>query len=458
MLGSLLLKVPLTAKAALDSRSAGRIGGLPDRLILDSPCRNGVNSAVDQQAERSVARGFLFADLRGYSAFVERHGDRSGAELLRSFRDLVRATIGSFDGGEIRTEGDSFYLVFGSPSEAVRCGLAILDAAPTTTTATGHGIAVGIGVHAGETVSLDEAYVGSAVNIAARVCAVARAGELLVTDAVRAMTRTYLDVGFIPAGRRRLKGISEPIALYRVLATRDAAKARSAGRLGLPPGLRAIALGSVAVAIVLLGIGARALLGGGPTGEEPAADDAFGPAASSSVTIRPAVSAAAGDTPFPNAAEQALRDRIDDDVARHCQRAQPDEVPEMRYSISEDPYSGPLAIEAGLRCTLGSASEPDTVWYWHFTQVWAASEFFFQAAGTRSRPPGDCATDNRAHGSWDFGDESGRVLCVAGSRDAQLIWTYASDDRVMGTAVRGDSDVRVIYQWWREQARTLRDS
>lgn len=170
------------------------------------------------------------------------------------------------------------------------------------------------------------------------------------------------------------------------------------------------------------------------------------------------MSAAAGDTPFPNAAEQALRDRIDDDVARHCQRAQPDEVPKMRYATAEAAYDGPLAIEAGLRCTLGSASEPDTVWYWHFTQVWAASEFFFQTAGTRSLPPGDCATDDRAHGSWDFGDESGRVLCVVGSRDAQLIWTYGSDERVMGTAVRGDSDVRVIYQWWREHARTLRDS
>jgi class 3 adenylate cyclase len=166
---------------------------------------------------QSIARGFLFADLRGYSAYVERHGDRAGADLLVRYRDLVRAAVREFDGAEIRTEGDSFYLAFDSPSAALLCGLAILSAAGGQTDASSDPILVGIGVHAGETVTLDEGYVGSAVNIAARVCAQAKAGELLATDAVRALTRTYLDVTFEPAGRRRLKGIGEPMAVYRVL-------------------------------------------------------------------------------------------------------------------------------------------------------------------------------------------------------------------------------------------------
>jgi class 3 adenylate cyclase len=63
------------------------------------------------------------------------------------------------------------------------------------------------------------------VNIAARVCSQARAGQLLVTDAVRSLTRTYLDVGFQPVGRRRLKGIAEPVSLYRVTAERAVAAA-----------------------------------------------------------------------------------------------------------------------------------------------------------------------------------------------------------------------------------------
>lgn len=233
----------------------------------------------------SVARGFLFADLRGYSAFVERHGDRAGAELLRAYRDLVRAAIADFDGAEIRTEGDSFYLVFDSPSSAVLCGLAILDATSRTTTASGHGIPVGIGVHAGETVATDEGYVGSVVNIAARVCAAARQGELLVTDAVRSLTRTYLDVGFVSVGRRRLKGIPEQIALYRVFPSREAAVQLKRRSVALSP--RLVLLGGAATAVILVvSLGLRAALTpADPDGEtSPSASQTDAGASASSVS------------------------------------------------------------------------------------------------------------------------------------------------------------------------------
>ncbi len=173
--------------------------------------------AITAPEPPSVARGFLFADLRNYSAWVERHGDHAAAVLLREYRDVVRQGAAEFDGAEIKTEGDSFYIVFGSPSAAVNCGLRILALAAASRAAAGEPIPVGIGVHVGETVVTDEGYVGSVVNVAARVCAQAAAGELLVTDAVRSLTRTYLDVTYVPRGRRRLKGISEPIGLYRVM-------------------------------------------------------------------------------------------------------------------------------------------------------------------------------------------------------------------------------------------------
>lgn len=398
----------------------------------------------------SVARGFLFADLRGYSAFVERFGDRAGAELLQTYRTLVRSSTASFHGAEIRTEGDSFYLVFGSPSDAVLCGRAILDAASQTKTASGHGIAVGIGVHAGETVTTDEGYVGSVVNIAARVCAAARPGELLVTDAVRALTRTYLDVGFVAVGRRRLKGISEPIALFRVVASRQAA-GQAAGLRSSSRRFVAVAGGVTAVLAVAVGlIGAIALLGDPPQN----GDSSTSPTLAADESSGTARSAGTDSSAYPNAAERALLGRIDEAVARLCERPDPDEIPVVVYAASERAYSGPLGVESGLRCSLGSSSEPDTVWFWLFTQSWAADEFFFSTAGSRSVPPGDCATEDRAHGVWEFGALSGRILCVAGSRDARLYWTY-DDERVLGFALRGDGDVRTLYRWWRERARTL---
>jgi branched-chain amino acid transport system substrate-binding protein len=168
----------------------------------------------------SVTRGFLFSDLRGYTHFVETRGATTAAALLVRYRALARAAIARFGGAEIKTEGDSFYVVFSSVSSAVRCGLAIsADAASASSDHPDEPIQVGVGIHAGETVESDGGYVGSAVNIAARICAQAASGEVLVSETVRALTRSVLPVRFEPRGRRPLKGIADPIALFAVVET-----------------------------------------------------------------------------------------------------------------------------------------------------------------------------------------------------------------------------------------------
>jgi len=160
-------------------------------------------------------RGFLFSDLRAYSAYVERHGDRAARELLARYRRTVRHAISQFGGAEIRTEGDSFYVVFGSVSQAVEAGLAIQAGLAASE---GEPLRAGIGIHAGEVEDdAEEGIVSSAVNIAARICSVAEPGEVLVSEVVRGLTRTYLDVRFVPRGRRKLKGIRDSISVYRVL-------------------------------------------------------------------------------------------------------------------------------------------------------------------------------------------------------------------------------------------------
>ena len=177
--------------------------------------------------ERTITRGFLFADLRGYTDFVEQRGAAAAAELLTRYRALAREAIGRFGGAEIKTEGDSFYVVFDSVSNAVRCGLAITAAAH----AADEPIRVGVGIHAGETIEADGGFVGSPVNIAARICAQAGPGEVLVSETVRALTTTVLPVQFKSRGRRQLKGIAEPIELFAVSEAAAGATAwPSAGR------------------------------------------------------------------------------------------------------------------------------------------------------------------------------------------------------------------------------------
>jgi hypothetical protein len=335
--------------------------------------------------------------------------------LLGSYRLAVREVIGRFDGAEIRTEGDSFYVVFPSASDAILAGLAILrEAVP----AEGGPIGIGVGVHAGEATETDEGYVGWAVNVAARVCAAAQAGEVLVTDTVRGLTRGHTAFRFESRGRRRLKGVAEPVPLFavspagaqvvprRALARRPALMGNRLNRLALP-----IAL---AIGVLVLTAAAIALFGedlGGTAREEPTIEPAAGTSPS---TV--ALEATATPSPDPaaqrEAANERLRSRIDDEVARLCTAADPEDAPTV-YLLDPEPPR-PLVTLAGLRCDLGGGGAPDVVSYWlaereevlQNRRPDSALYAFFSTAGERNISPGDCATETRAWGPWEFGSSS----------------------------------------------------
>jgi class 3 adenylate cyclase len=216
---------------------------------------------TEAPATGPLTHGFLFADLRGYTAFAETRGDVAAADLLDRYRGLVREVLAELGGAEIKTEGDSFYVVFPSASRAVAAGLAIvartLEATPTSPASITpvDPIRVGIGIHAGEAEERAEGYVGTAVNIAARVCAQARPGEVLVTETVRALTRTSGRYRFIARGRPSLKGITEPIALFaaeEATAIAPAPPARTPKR-GVVAGIAAVIAVAVIGAAVLVG-------------------------------------------------------------------------------------------------------------------------------------------------------------------------------------------------------------
>jgi class 3 adenylate cyclase len=165
-------------------------------------------------------RGFLFSDMRGFTAFAERHGNAAAAAKVASFLDIARRAIARHDGAEIKTEGDNIHAVFPSASSAVLCGLDIVDAAAALNEREpDRPLGLGVGVHAGEAIETPQGYIGRAVNIAARLCAAAKPGEVLVSSTVKGIAQSSIPVGFVPRGRRRLKGIEDPIVVYAV--TRD---------------------------------------------------------------------------------------------------------------------------------------------------------------------------------------------------------------------------------------------
>jgi class 3 adenylate cyclase len=406
------------------------------------------------QSDAPHTRGFLFADLRGYTQFVEAHGDKAASELLSAYRTLVRAAVAKFDGAEIRTEGDGFYVVFPSASSAIRCAMAILEEAAASTAAAGGPLPVGIGIHAGETEDSAEGFVGSAVNIAARVCAAAGPGELLVTETVRGLVRTSMPLSIEPRGRRHLKGIREPIPLFAIRPTGAAPRSRSRrlrslaastlDRRPLAAGFAALA-GVAAVATVVLAVGLLTSTDAKRGPESP------GEAAGRSATPAPSSSE---DDSFPNAAEEALLARIDPEISRLCHRAATSDyplIPELQGRRV------PLPVRAGLRCALG-LSAPDSVFLWHVSPQFqgdsTAHHFFFARVSAASAQVGDCATDDRAYTDWSFGLLSGKMLCVASPARARIDWIFDGED-VIATAERDDGDRAALYQWWLEEGRSI---
>ena len=163
-----------------------------------------------------ATKTFLFSDLRDFTPFVEKHGDAAAAVLIGDYRRIVRAEIAKHEGAEVKTEGDSFYVVFPGARAAVAAAQNILREAERYSQANpDRPLRIGIGINAGEPQPHEGQYVGSAVIVAARLAQAASAGELLVTDLVRALlprdsAQLNERVGLA------LKGIDEPPRVFTV--------------------------------------------------------------------------------------------------------------------------------------------------------------------------------------------------------------------------------------------------
>ena len=198
------------------------------------------NSRTRLAAVRTLT--FLFADIREYTAFVERYGDIAATTLIADYRTLVRAEVSRVGGAEIKTEGDSFYVVFDASSDAVRCGMAILRQAEAySQVRRDRPMNIGIGIHSGEPQPHEGQYVGSAVVIAARLAQQADAGELLVTEVVRGL----LPRDSAPTMRQRagltLKGIVDAPSAFSVDWASQAGPTAPVSVLGRDEELAAIA-------------------------------------------------------------------------------------------------------------------------------------------------------------------------------------------------------------------------
>jgi class 3 adenylate cyclase len=150
----------------------------------------------------------VFTDLVTSTEHLANVGDRRWRELIDRYERDVAATTGAHGGRIVKSTGDGILAVFPVPSRALRCALTIGEAG------TRIGLESRVGVHAGEVEVRGDDVSGLAVNIAARVCALAQPMEVLVTRTVRDIL-AGAGITFTDRGDHALKGIAEPWQLYK---------------------------------------------------------------------------------------------------------------------------------------------------------------------------------------------------------------------------------------------------
>jgi adenylate cyclase len=152
---------------------------------------------------------FVFADLAGFTALTEAHGDSSANRIAADFVTSVRRILTDYDAEVVKTIGDEVMIRAADPKTAVRIGLEIVDQL-----AFHRSPPVRVGMHSGPAIHRDGDWFGSTVNVASRVADSAKPGEVLLTDA----TRSELGDGFkVEArGARYLKHVPELVPVYGV--------------------------------------------------------------------------------------------------------------------------------------------------------------------------------------------------------------------------------------------------
>jgi predicted ATPase len=160
--------------------------------------------------------------VRGYTRFTNEHGDEAAARLADRFAALCESVVSACGGQVLELRGDEALCVFNSARDALRGSVALQ-------TAFKHAVAndptlpvnVGIGLDAGDAIPVRGGYRGGALNLAARLCSIAGAGEILASEGVIHLARKMDGLAFVDRGQVTLKGLESPVRVLQIARDGD---------------------------------------------------------------------------------------------------------------------------------------------------------------------------------------------------------------------------------------------
>jgi class 3 adenylate cyclase len=378
-------------------------------------------------AAHAPVRTFLIADIRGYTRFTEQHGDEASARLTAKFSDLVREGAQLRGGRLIELRGDEALLVFDSARQAIRAAMDLQSQFGAETDADPElPLNIGIGIDSGEAIALEDgAFRGAALNVAARLCGMARAGEVIVTEGTSHLAGRLPGVRYVDRGRAHLKGIADPVRVIRATPEDERSQPRifmlftpKRHSWSVVLGVMLIAA-ATAVSVVYLTGGNKGERGSAATVRElPGGGDA---ARAGAIALIPA------------------------DLSKHCVKQ-----PVANVGAVETAVCVPPATVTGFA--------PDR-WEVSVFPNGSALREAYAAEGSNHRVAGDRGKCNRltwgGEGPWSHGPNKpgGRRLCYFDRNDAVIVWTHerlrqATHRDVLAVAREGGSDHARLTSWW----------
>jgi class 3 adenylate cyclase len=171
--------------------------------------------ARERATDAPAIHTILFTDVEGSTALTHKLGDAGAREVMRAHERIVRTALGAYGGSEVKTTGDGFMASFTSPSQALKCAVAIQRAFAEHSETADEPIRVRMGLNAGEPIAEAEDLFGTVVNLAARIAAQAAGGQIIVSSVVRELAagKGFL---FADQGEVALQGFEDPVRLYQV--------------------------------------------------------------------------------------------------------------------------------------------------------------------------------------------------------------------------------------------------
>jgi ABC-type oligopeptide transport system substrate-binding subunit/class 3 adenylate cyclase len=162
---------------------------------------------------------FLFTDIEGSTRLLRQLGGDRYAGLLADQRDILRTVFEKYEGQEVDTQGDSFFVGFPRATQAVSAAVEIQSAIAGHAWPDGVSVEVRMGLHTGEPLVAAEGYIGIDVHRAARIAHIGHGGQVLLSETTTSLVRGELPpaVTLHDLGGYRLKDIDRPETIHQLV-------------------------------------------------------------------------------------------------------------------------------------------------------------------------------------------------------------------------------------------------